>query len=439
MTKSENRQILLTPAGTGAIAVIRLIGPRVGDFLREHFSRPVPVPPVSSPAESGPGVSAGARPEFRESHLDAGISWHGRLAHGVGTPTHPRRLDECSRPSAGGDAGGTSLRCIHGDLRDGDDVIDDIVVVLGDGLADISTHGGPWVMHRVVDLAARAGFEPSADPLDGVDGDTIIEQEIAVALPLAKTELGIKALLAQREAWSRITPDDLPRMLVDNSLTHLLRPPRVAIIGVPNVGKSTLANQLFAQERSITADLPGTTRDWVGELANINGLPVMLVDTPGLRPSDDPIEQQAIQRSQPIIAAADLVVLVLDPTQPRAAQDRLIAEYPAALCVLNKTDRTAIWLWDDQATDAPAPRSWHGLPARVLLPRGEGRVEGLVPTKPSPTATAPLRIVATTAAGVDELRRAIQRHFHCEVFDPTLPRCWTDRQRAEIRSRIGRS
>jgi small GTP-binding protein len=215
----------------------------------------------------------------------------------------------------------------------------------------------------------------------------------------------------------------------------------VAIIGIPNVGKSTLANQLFAQERSITADLPGTTRDWIGELANIDGLPVVLVDTPGLWPTDDPVEQLAIRRSRPVIAAAALVILVLDPTQPRAAQDRLATEYPAALRILNKSDRPPLWQWDDATPEERTELSWHGLPAPAppypaasipRLPPGEGRGEGLPPTIPSSSAPVPLRVVATTGHGVDQLRPAIQRHFHCDTYDPTLPRCWTERQRAEI-------
>ncbi|MGA2501349.1 MAG: GTPase [Tepidisphaeraceae bacterium] len=410
--KSENRQLLLTPAGAGAIAVIRLIGPRVSDFLREHFSRPVP--PVSPPTESVAGDSA---------------------SEGTGGSVCVRDGNQPVQPG----------RCVHGDLRDGETVIDDVVVVLGDGVADISAHGGPWVVHCVADLARQAGFEPSDELLDGTDGDTIIEKEIAVALPLARTALGIGALLAQREAWSRITPADLPRMLADQSLMHLLHPPRVAIIGVPNVGKSTLANQLFAQERSITADLPGTTRDWVSELANIDGLPVMLVDTPGLRRSDDPIEQQAIQCSKPVIAVADLVVLVLDPTQDRAAQDELAVEYPAALRVLNKTDCPAPWQWDDAPVNCACSefaiqRVRPDVPHEDTLKRElrtKTNSQGGLP--PGNATTEPVRAVATTGAGVDELRRAIQRHFHCEACDPLLPRCWTDRQRAEIRWRIARS
>ena len=116
-----------------------------------------------------------------------------------------------------------------------------------------------------------------------------LEREMLAHLPLARTELGVRVLLAQtgrlgglrRGAAAGSGRDAGRELLADRSLWWLLHPPRVAIVGAANAGKSTLANQLFAQERSITADLPGTTRDWVGEVADIDGLPVMLVDTPG--------------------------------------------------------------------------------------------------------------------------------------------------------------
>ena len=134
-----------------------------------------------------------------------------------------------------------------------------------------------------------------------VDGAMTLEREMLAALPLARTDLGVRTLLAQRrhgaEAMSTLYAAAIGRILADRSLDHLLHPPRVAIVGAPNVGKSTLANQLFAQERSITADLPGTTRDWVGEIANIDGLAVTLVDTPGVRDTADAIEREAIDRS----------------------------------------------------------------------------------------------------------------------------------------------
>jgi hypothetical protein len=173
-------------------------------------------------------------------------------------------------------------RCVHGEIRDGEMVLDDGVMVRGADFVDLNVHGGVWVAKSVLDLAQRAGFEVVEDALEMMDGGTILEQEVMAALPLAGTELAIKVLLAQPEAWKTSTPD-----LADRSLWWLLHPPRVAIVGVANVGKSTLANQLFAQARSITADFPGTTRDWVGEMANLDGLMVMLVDTPGLRETSD--------------------------------------------------------------------------------------------------------------------------------------------------------
>src|SRR5204863_10052028 len=136
-----------------------------------------------------------------------------------------------------------------------------------------------------------------------------------------RTEPGVRMLLAQPAAWqdfiaSRPSPDSTRRVLDDRCLSRLLHPPRVAIVGAPNVGKSTLANQLFAQRRSITADVPGTTRDYVGEIANIDGLPVMLFDTPGVRDTADPIEAAAIEHSSDVVRDADLILLVMDVMPP---------------------------------------------------------------------------------------------------------------------------
>src|SRR5206468_1554210 len=127
---------------------------------------------------------------------------------------------------------------------------------------------------------------------DAVDAQTQFEREMLAHLPLARTELAVRTLLAQPAAWQREKCKTmLSAILGDVALHHLLHPPRVAIIGSANVGKSTIANQLFGQERSITADLEGTTRDWVGEIANIDGLAVMLIDTPGIRQTSDAIER----------------------------------------------------------------------------------------------------------------------------------------------------
>ena len=339
-----NREILLTPPGVAAIAVVRVAGPGAIDFLRAHFLKPL------SPS-----------------------------------------------------------RTVHGILRDADgSELDDPVVVLSPDRdwADINLHGGTRVVQAVLDLARQAGFEIVERPEfplpdDAVDSDEIIEREILKHLPLATTELALRTLLAQRRAWAElerelptISPQRIEAIMKDDALRWLLHPPRVAIIGAANVGKSTLANQLFAQERSITADLPGTTRDWVGELANLDGLAVHLVDTPGVRQTNDPIERQAICRSEDQVQQADLVVLILDASRSIEPEQQLVERFRGAIYVINKVDAKPAWEF---------------------------------------AAMNAIHTVATTGTGVDELRRRIRLYFGCEQIDVDAPRCSTQRQRALLR------
>ncbi len=341
---SDNRAILLTSPGVAALAVVRLVGPGVADFLAAHFSR---------------------------------------------------------RARAG--------RAVHGEIRDGDRVVDDAVVVLDPDAsrwADVNLHGGEWVVRSFLELARQAGFEVADSarlPLDplAVDADSMLESEVLTHLPLASTELALRVLLAQPWAWTQfklrtdVRREDLERILADRALWWLLHPPRVAIVGPPNAGKSTLANQLFAQQRSITADLPGTTRDWVGEIANLDGLAVMLLDTPGLRETADAIESEAIALAKGQIERADLVVLVLDATRPlEPEQSDLLDRFAGAVRVINKTDRAAVW-------DAPSIRG--------------------------------ILTVATTGQGVDDVRAAIRERFGCMELDLGQPRWWTGRQQDVLR------
>lgn len=355
----SNHAYLLTPRGPAALAVIRLQGPAVADFLTRQFARPV-VP---------------------------------------GKPIHATLFDQ------------------HGPIDD------PVIVVLPNGGADITLHGSDYIVDRVLDLARTAGFEIHDQPdrplpLDAADGPTILHREVAAHLPRARTPLAVHMLVNQPAAWqefirrsapapaeqahlarwtarSEALKSELRRILDDRALLHLLTPPRVAIIGAPNVGKSTLANQLFARQRVITADLPGTTRDWVGEIANIDGLPIMLVDTPGQRETTDPIEHQAILASQSQIRAADLVLIVLDAARPlEPDQAPLLEAHPDALRIINKAD---------------APHAWDASNLNAL------------------------RTVATTGQGIDPLRQLIRAHFHLPTdINEQSPRIWTDRQRGLI-------
>jgi tRNA modification GTPase len=101
----------------------------------------------------------------------------------------------------------------------------------------------------------------------------------------------------------------------------------LAIVGRPNVGKSSLFNRLLEQDRAIVTDIPGTTRDTVSETTSLEGVPVKLVDTAGIRESRDVVESLGIERSHEAIADADLTLLVVDLAQPlRAEDEHLIAK-----------------------------------------------------------------------------------------------------------------
>src|SRR5258708_5021291 len=116
---------------------------------------------------------------------------------------------------------------------------------------------------------------------------------------------------------------------------------RAAIIGRPNVGKSSLLNQLLGRDRAIVSPIPGTTRDTIEETADIRGLPVVLVDTAGLREAGDDVEIEGIRRSRAALAAAELILQVFDATAPLTPADRnYLAEFAGKnrILVRNKVD-----------------------------------------------------------------------------------------------------
>jgi tRNA modification GTPase len=115
----------------------------------------------------------------------------------------------------------------------------------------------------------------------------------------------------------------------------------VAIVGRPNVGKSTLLNALLAEDRAIVTPIPGTTRDTVEEEAAIGGVPVRLIDTAGLREPRDPVEEAGVRRTEAAVDRADLVLLVVDGSEPATAEDRRLLEKDwgvPVLPVVNKID-----------------------------------------------------------------------------------------------------
>ncbi len=244
-----------------------------------------------------------------------------------------------------------------------------LVVSLRDDWCQIMPHGGPRVITRLVEQLGRLGAVPTA----GHDACELFpeaasrsEADMLQTLATAASPAAIDPLLDQPRRWRRALatgrPDWLAIQHATDAMRHLLTPPRVALIGRPNVGKSTLTNLVLGRIASITADLPGTTRDWVGGLADlptaIGDLVVEWIDTPGLHASDDPLERRAIELARDAIAHADLIIAVRDPQVdwPDDLPDR------PTLHVCNKAD----------LADPPADPRNGGPPIPISALRGDG-------------------------------------------------------------------
>lgn len=135
---------------------------------------------------------------------------------------------------------------------------------------------------------------------------------------------------------------DIDRLLASSNTGRLISEGiRVAIIGKPNVGKSSLMNALLRESRAIVTEIPGTTRDTIEEALSIDGIPVILTDTAGIRETDDKIETIGIERSKASVGNADLVLFMIDGSRELNEEDRFIAEHLPAektVAVINKTD-----------------------------------------------------------------------------------------------------
>lgn len=119
---------------------------------------------------------------------------------------------------------------------------------------------------------------------------------------------------------------------------------KIAIVGKPNVGKSSLMNALLGEGRVIVTDIPGTTRDTVEESVSLGGIPIVLIDTAGIRDTDDRVEKKGIEKTEQAIASADMVMLVIDRSSDLEDEDNRIIKFvekmngEKILVVLNKSD-----------------------------------------------------------------------------------------------------
>ena len=134
----------------------------------------------------------------------------------------------------------------------------------------------------------------------------------------------------------------LDDMLAESKSGRMMRDGvMAAIAGTPNAGKSSLLNRFLETERAIVTDVPGTTRDVIEEWITIQGVPICLVDTAGIRSTDDTVEQIGVRRAKEYMDRADIILVVVDQSRPLQEEDRQILETARgrqALIVLNKED-----------------------------------------------------------------------------------------------------
>jgi len=275
-------------------------------------------------------------------------------------------------------------------------VIDEVVVMFfakphsytTDDVVEISAHGSPVVLRHIVELCLATGArlaEPGEFTMraflngrldltqaeavrDLIDSQTLYQAKVAaqqldgaLSRRIQPIKKDLVELIAALEAGIDFAEDDVSVLPAQNILERIavVRVPlerlagsftygkfvhdglTLAIVGRPNVGKSSLFNRLVEQERAIVTSTPGTTRDLVTETVAIGGIPVRLVDTAGIRQALDEAESIGIRKSMEALADADIVLVVLDASQPITEDDKrlmTLAEARAAIVVQNKSD-----------------------------------------------------------------------------------------------------
>jgi len=219
-----------------------------------------------------------------------------------------------------------------------------LAVALRDDWVQLMPHGGMRVMRRIVDRLIELGASPDPEPNARAtypEAESDVEADMLAAIARAASPGAIDRLAEQPalwRAWLEQNTEPVDTILQRTARwERLIDAPSVVVVGAPNVGKSTLTNVMLGRSASIVADLPGTTRDWVAGLAEIGPVAVRWMDTPGLRSSDDAIEQQAIALAGQVIEGADVLIAMRDgdhdwPALPRVPDVR----------VQNKIDRSGV-------------------------------------------------------------------------------------------------
>lgn len=288
----------------------------------------------------------------------------------------------------------------YGHIKDGDEVIDEVMVVLmrapksytKEDTVEIDCHGGVYVMKRVLETVIKYGARP-AEPgeftkraflngrIDLAQAESVIdiihaknefalkssEQQLSGSLSASVRKVREKLLHeiafiesalddpehisldgypetlhgiveeAQKEIQKLLANSDNGKILKEGIST--------VIIGKPNAGKSSLLNTLVGEERAIVTDIAGTTRDVLEEQINLNGIILNVIDTAGIRETDDVVEKIGVDRAKKYLNEADLAIYVVDTSTQLDENDFEIMELlkdRKAIVLLNKSDLTPV-------------------------------------------------------------------------------------------------
>ena len=305
-------------------------------------------------------------------------------------------LDKVFRPHSGTHLKNRMLT--YGHIVDPDDgsVVDEVLAVFmkrpktytAEDVAEINCHGGIIPLKRVLSLVLRCGarlaepgeftkraflngrldlsqaeavidivraktdrfFDAAMDQLEGLlsrktraIGDKVMDILVNMAVNIDYPDEDIEELTYDKlEGDLNSVISDIEILLSGAGKGRLLREGvSIGIVGMPNVGKSSLLNCLLREARAIVTEIPGTTRDTIEEYMSIKGIPVKITDTAGIRATDDRVEKIGIERSRRILEESDLVIFVADASRELEPEDMEIMgalDSESSLILLNKTD-----------------------------------------------------------------------------------------------------
>lgn len=333
----------------------------------------------------------------------------------------------------------------YGHIKDGEDVIDEVMILLmrapksytREDTVEIDCHGGVYVMKRILETVIKYGARP-AEPGEFtkrafLNGRIDLSQaESVIDVIHAKNEFALKSSMNQlsgalsdevKELRGQVLheiafiesalddpehislegyPQELKQKVtsIHSRIETLLKNSEngrilkegisTVIVGKPNAGKSSLLNTLVGEERAIVTDIAGTTRDVLEEQMNLNGIILNIIDTAGIRSTDDVVEKIGVDKARKYLKDADLVIYVVDTSTPLDENDFEIIEMlkdRKAIILLNKSDLSPLITKTEM---------------KEAVEKQNGRSE------------EPIRMISISAkeqTGIDELQQAVQEMF----------------------------